>query len=324
MAVARLAQSGQRPGSAAFVKRTIFTFGTRANDPYTIIHHSNVVAPQLRVPENIKRPSYVHESIASHDPMAPIPVISASDIDLLRSTASLTRTILEEAAMLASQGGITTNDLDVFVHEQAIEAGAYPSTLGYHNFPKSICTSINNVLVHGIPDATPLQDGDIISLDLTLYRDGFHGDTCITVGVGNVDDAAQKLMLAGQKCLQAGIDVCRPGQSYAAIGDAIWQAAEELGVHVNTDYTGHGIGRDFHQAPSVLPFPNPVEDWIMEPGHVFTIEPVVHETSETRSRVLPDGWTVVSKDDGRTAQYEHTVAITEQGCEILTKARPSR
>ena len=216
------------------------------------------------------------------------------------------------------QPGVTTDFINETVHQEIVSRGAYPSPLKYRGFPKSCCTSVNNVVVHGIPDDRQLLDGDIINIDVTVFYDDFHGDTSDTFAVGNVDAAAKKLVRATRECLQRGIDVCGPGQTFNAIGKAIEPYANSLQFSVCRQYVGHGIGSYFHGPPNIHHYRRlKVRPGTMEPGMTFTIEPILME-GVPETRLLSDGWTVVSTDNQRSAQAEHTVLITDSGVEILT------
>lgn len=214
--------------------------------------------------------------------------------------------------------GITTNELDATAHEYLCDHGAYPSPLGYRKFPKSICTSKNEVICHGIPDDLPLTDGDIVNLDVTAYLDGVHGDTSATFPVGVVDESSQLLMDRTQEALRRGIAVVAPGRELNAIGRVIEAYANRFGYGVVRDFTGHGIGRDFHTGLVVPHYDDPDLDVIMKPGMVFTIEPMLTAGSIDYD-VWPDGWTVVTRDGGRSAQFEHTVVVTDSGVDVLSE-----
>ncbi|XP_069138306.1 methionine aminopeptidase 1D, mitochondrial-like [Argopecten irradians] len=236
----------------------------------------------------------------------------------MRNSCKLARTILDATAEQI-QVGVTTDELDEFAHEMCIENNCYPSPLFYNVYYKSICTSVNNVMIHGIPDLRPLSDGDIINVDITIYLDGYHGDVSETYLVGNVDEDGKHLVDVARQCRDAGISVCGPGQPMSAIGDAISEVAASEGFSVVPQILGHGIGTYFHGPPDVIHHVahEPDEEVLMQPGMTFTIEPLVCE-GETAFTVLKDGWTCISKDGGRSAQFEHTILITDEGAEILT------
>uniref|UniRef100_A0A3B5A0Q7 Methionine aminopeptidase n=1 Tax=Stegastes partitus TaxID=144197 RepID=A0A3B5A0Q7_9TELE len=194
----------------------------------------------------------------------------------------------------------------------------YPSPLNYYNFPKSCCTSVNEVICHGIPDRRPLQDGDILNVDITVYHNGFHGDLNETFYVGEVDEGAKKLVQTTYECLMQAIDSVKPGIRYRELGNIIQKHAQANGFSVVRSYCGHGIHRLFHTAPNVPHYAKNKAVGVMKPGHVFTIEPMICEGG-WQDETWPDGWTAVTRDGKRSAQFEHTLLVTETGCEILTR-----
>jgi len=207
--------------------------------------------------------------------------------------------------------------LDAAIHEYVVTHSAYPSPLGYSGFPKSCCTSVNNVVVHGIPDDRPLEDGDIVNVDITVYLDGYHGDTSRTFLVGDVDEAGRDLVNATSEALEAGIAVCGPGEPFKSIGKAIHDVADQRGYSVSSQFTGHGIGKVFHRSPWILHHRND-EPGVMLPGHCFTIEPCLVQGNNPRSWIFPDGWTASTENCARSAQKEHMVLITEHGADVIT------
>ncbi|KAF8324586.1 methionine aminopeptidase [Cantharellus anzutake] len=213
--------------------------------------------------------------------------------------------------------GVTTATIDNRIHHFIISRNAYPSPLLYKGFPKSCCTSVNNVIAHGIPDDRPLESGDVINIDVTVYADGYHGDTSDTFVVGEVDDQGRSLISATRSALQAGILACGPGRPFKGIGKAISELAASRGFSVSADLAGHGIGEAFHSPPWILHHKND-EPGVMKPGHCFTIEPCLVQGDDARGWVLPDGWTVLTETGARSAQAEHTVLITHGGVVILT------
>uniref|UniRef100_A0A7S2PRI4 Methionine aminopeptidase n=1 Tax=Leptocylindrus danicus TaxID=163516 RepID=A0A7S2PRI4_9STRA len=229
--------------------------------------------------------------------------------------------------------GITTDEIDKVVYQEIVSRGAYPSPLNYCGFPKSLCSSINEIICHGIPDARPLQYGDVVSFDVSCFVGGVHGDNCGTVIVGdNGDDAkdnkfsevvsadrierSQLLVKAAREALAAGIEVCRPGACLTDVGAAIHQVCDRYGYDTVREYRGHGIASEFHCAPFVKHFRNN-DKLKLQPGMIFTIEPMVTE-NKADNVLWEDGWTVATKDGGRAAQFEDTVLITDTGVEILT------
>ncbi|RMH62432.1 MAG: type I methionyl aminopeptidase [Zetaproteobacteria bacterium] len=213
--------------------------------------------------------------------------------------------------------GITTDEINDLVHEYTIRHGAIPAPLNYHGFPKSVCTSVNHVVCHGIPGDKKLRDGDIINVDVTSIIDGWHGDTSKTFYVGTPKVRARKVVEVARRALEIGIEQVRPGARLGDIGHAIQQYVEGERCSVVREYCGHGIGRAFHEEPQVLHFGKPGTGVELKEGMVFTIEPMVN-LGKPGVKVLRDGWTVVTRDKSLSAQFEHTVAVTADGCEILT------
>ncbi len=217
--------------------------------------------------------------------------------------------------------GVTTGELDRLCHEYTVhEQHAVPAPLNYRGFPKSICTSVNHVVCHGIPSAKRLKNGDIANVDVTVIKDGYHGDSSKMFFVGEPSVLARRLVQITHECMMIGIDLVRPGARLGDIGHAIQQHAERNDFSVVREYCGHGIGREFHEDPQVLHYGIPGTGMVLEEGMTFTIEPMVN-AGRRDVKLLSDGWTVVTKDHGLSAQWEHTVLITANGHEILT-ARP--
>jgi methionyl aminopeptidase len=239
------------------------------------------------------------------------------EIGLLRESCRLAAEILEASGKLVKPG-VSTDDINRFVHDLTIKRGAYPSPLNYHGFPKSVCTSVNHVVCHGIPSAYILKEGDIINIDVTCLLQGYHGDTSKTYLVGQVDPEVAKLVDAASRCLEEGIAVAIPGSHFGGIGDVIQALADEMGYGVVREYCGHGIGRNFHEDPMVLHYRSGSRGPRITEGMVFTIEPMINLGSR-EVFVAEDGWTVFTKDGRPSAQFEHTLAITRNGPEILTQ-----
>lgn len=224
--------------------------------------------------------------------------------------------VLQEGARLV-RPGVTTDAIDAAVHEAYIARGGYPSTLNYHGYPKSLCTSVNEVILHGIPDSRALEDGDIVNLDVTIYLEGVHGDCSATYLVGDVDEASQRLVRVTRECLELGIAAVKPGRRVSEIGRAIEQHASAAGFGVVRAFCGHGIGEDFHMEPQVLHYHEPSARAVIEEGMVFTVEPML-TMGRPDHVVWPDGWTAATADGERAAQFEHTILVTRDGAEILT------
>jgi methionyl aminopeptidase len=218
------------------------------------------------------------------------------------------------------RAGISTDDINTLVHNFTLERGAWPSPLNYKGFPKSVCTSVNEVVCHGIPDKRVLRDGDIINVDVTSYlprENGFHGDTSATFFVGTPSPEAQHVVEVARRSLELGIAEVKPGNRIGDIGAAIQEYAEGQRCSVVRDYIGHGIGREFHMAPQVPHFGKRGSGKRLKPGMVFTVEPMIN-LGHFETEVLEDGWTVITADGTLSAQFEHTVLVTDTGCEVLT------
>jgi methionyl aminopeptidase len=213
--------------------------------------------------------------------------------------------------------GVTTDELDRIGHEFLCDQGAYPSTLGYRGFPKSLCTSVNEVICHGIPDSTVLQDGDIVNIDITAFIGGVHGDTDATYFVGDVDDESRALVERTREALQRAIKAVRPGRPVSVIGRVIESYARRFGYGVVRDFTGHGVGSAFHSGLVIPHYDDASFDTVMEAGMTFTIEPMLNLGTDAWE-MWDDGWTVVTRDGRRSAQFEHTLLVTETGAEVLT------
>jgi methionyl aminopeptidase len=266
-----------------------------------------------KVPSSIPRPEYVGKK----QPRTGEPDVKTPEIiEKMRVAGKIAAQALEEVGRHV-RPGITTDELDVIGHEYMLDHGAYPSTLGYRGFPKSLCTSVNEVICHGIPDDTVLRDGDIVNVDITAYIDGVHGDTDATFLCGDVDEESRLLVERTREATMRGIRAVKPGRALNVIGRVIESYAKRFGYGVVRDFTGHGIGTTFHSGLVVPHYDDPHATTIIEPGMTFTIEPMLtlgtHEYD-----MWPDGWTVVTKDRRRTAQFEHTLLVTGDGHEILT------
>lgn len=278
------------------------------------------LTPKKNVPNNILLPDYAISGIPYGEKKmfgnTQITVATHDDIQKIRTVCKMARRVLNIAASHLKPG-ITTDEIDNIVHNETISLGAYPSPLNYYGFPKSVCTSVNEVICHGIPDRRPLEDGDIINLDVTLYYDGFHGDLNETYTIGNVDIDGIKLINSAKQCLEDAINICKPGVRYREIGNVIEKIAKKNGHSVVRSYCGHGIGKLFHCAPNIPHYADNRAIGIMRPGHIFTIEPMINEGT-WQDEHWPDNWTAVTKDGKRSAQFEHTLLITDDGVEILT------
>ncbi|MED6293137.1 Methionine aminopeptidase 1D, mitochondrial [Characodon lateralis] len=273
------------------------------------------VRPAHPVPKHIVQPNYVSIGLIPEWPDH-IEIKNQEQIEGLARACQLARHVLLLAGG-SLKVGMTTDEIDFIVHQETIRHNAYPSPLGYGGFPKSVCTSVNNVVCHGIPDSRKLEDGDIINIDVTVYLDGYHGDTSETFLIGQVDEVGQQLVETARCCRDEAIAVCKPGAQLCVIGNTISEIAHSNGFQVCPYFIGHGIGSHFHCHPEIWHHAND-NDITMDEGMAFTIEPIVMEGSP-EFRILKDKWTAVSVDDKRSAQFEHTVVITAEGAKILTK-----
>ena len=273
------------------------------------------LSPQRSVPSHIERPEYVGKKEPS--PFTGGDVYDSEAIELIRHSGS----IAAQAIALVGehvQPGVTTDSLDAIAHEFLIDQGAYPSTLGYRGFPKSLCSSVNEVICHGIPDDTVLEAGDIVNIDITAYKNGMHGDSNMTFIVGEATAEVTDLVERTRTALARGIRAVAPGRQVNVVGRAIESYADRFGYGVVRDFTGHGVGAAFHSGLIIPHYDSaPRFDDVIEEGMVFTIEPMLtlgtHEWD-----IWDDGWTVTTRDKSITAQFEHTLVVTERGAEILT------
>ncbi len=248
-----------------------------------------------------------------------VSIKSDADIQKMRVAGRLTAEVLEMIVPHV-QVGVTTGELDRICHDYITQQqGAIPAPLNYHGFPRSICTSINDVVCHGIPsDSKKLKNGDIVNIDVTVIKDDFHGDSSVMVPVGDVAPHALRLCEVTRECLYLGIEQVRPGANLGDIGHAIAQHAEKNYYSVVREYCGHGIGRVFHEDPQVLHYGSRGTGLVLEPGMTFTIEPMINAGKRHTRLNKKDGWTVTTRDGRLSAQWEHTLCVTDDGCEILT------
>jgi methionyl aminopeptidase len=271
------------------------------------------LSPPRSVPPEIPRPPY------APDAPALVPAVPPDEFaDRMRTAGRAAREVLLELSRAVGPG-ITTDELDRMCHEACIARGGYPSPLHYKGFPKSLCTSINEIICHGIPDDRMLLDGEIVNCDVTIYLNGVHGDCNATFLVGSVDEAGQRLVRVTREAMWKGIDAVRAGGRVNDIGRAIQAHAEAHGFGVVRAFVGHGIGEQFHTAPSIPHFYDPHADTPLAAGMTFTIEPMITEGSWELGRIWPDGWTAPTRDLSRTAQFENTLLVTAGGAEVLTR-----
>ncbi len=247
-----------------------------------------------------------------------VEIKSAREVKIMRQASAIVATVLREV-MAMVEPGQSTGDLDAFAERRIREMGATPSFMGYHGFPASICASINNEVVHGIPsDKRVIRAGDLLKVDTGAYFEGYHGDSCVTICVGDVSKEAQVLSRVAQESLMAGIGQVKPGNTLLDIAGAVEDHVKANGFSVVEDYTGHGVGRNLHEEPSVFNFrTTDLPNLTLRSGMTLAIEPILNAGSKT-CRTLSDRWTVVTRDGSLSAQWEHTVLVTNDGCEILT------
>lgn len=275
------------------------------------------ISPKLDVPASLARPEYVGKAMPSKFTGSNIK--TPEQIEKIRHSGKIAAQAIELVGQHAKPG-ITTDELDKIAHKFLIDNGAYPSTLGYRGYPKSICSSLNEVICHGIPDDTVLEDGDILNIDITAYINGFHGDSNQTFLVGEVKPEVTELVERTKEALARGIAVVAPGRSVNLIGRAIESYAKRFNYGVVRDFTGHGIGEAFHSGLIIPHYDSaPMYSDEMQVGMVFTIEPMLTLGTQQWD-MWADGWTVVTKDKSITAQFEHTLVVTETGADILTLA----
>ena len=252
-----------------------------------------------------------------------VSIKTEAEIDKMRVAGALASSVLEMIGPHA-QAGRTTAELDRLCHDYITEdLGAQPAPLNYRGFPKSICASVNHVVCHGIPSDKTLKDGDILNIDITVIKDGFHGDTSKMFFVGQPSVRARRLVETTYECLLRGIAAVRPGAHLGDIGHAVQRCAEARQFSVVREYCGHGIGRAFHEDPQVLHYGEPGAGMPLEPGMTFTIEPMIN-AGKRHVKLLRDNWTVVTKDHSLSAQWEHTLLVTETGVEVLTRRPEER
>ena len=307
-------------GYARRAKPQVSHVPTRSLRSYDVLEPIGTEAPiQFRsdmsqLPRQILLPPYIRHP---DQPLPPRQLVRKPESvwPKLRASGQLAAQVLKYAGKLCTPGR-TTAEIDRLCYRMILEHDAYPSPLGYHGFPKSICTSVNNVVCHGIPNERPLREGDLVSVDVTVYKHGYHGDTCATFMVGQVDDLGKDLVETTHEATLKAIERVKPGLAFNAIGKFIEDYASAHGYKSVREFCGHGIGEQFHELPYIFHCRNN-EQGTCEPGLVFTIEPMLVEGSN-EVEIWGDKWTVTTCDGGRCAQFEHTVLVTDTGVEILT------
>ncbi len=273
-----------------------------------------VISPMRSVPDHIERPSYADTGVVERWDE---PVVKSDDvIERMRHAGRVAAEVLRLSGEFL-RPGITTDEVDEYTHALFIERGAYPSTLNYHGYPKSLCSSAHEVICHGIPDSRVIRDGDIMNLDVTGFIGGVHGDTNATFLIGEVSEENRRLVRVTEECMWLGIEAVRPGKPLSDIGRAIEDHAKAHDYGVVRAFIGHGIGEQFHTDIQVLHYYDSRATTIMRPGMVFTIEPMI-TLGSWQHRMWDDGWTAVTSDGRWTAQFEHTILVTDDGAEVLT------
>ena len=276
---------------------------------------AGLISARRTVPRVITRPEYALTGEPKR-PRKPRLIKTLDEIDRMRLAGQAAYRVLEGLRDHVV-AGVSTDHLDALAHDAYIAEGGYPSTLNYHGYPKAICTSVNEVICHGIPDSRKLVDGDIVNCDVTLFLNGMHGDCSATYLVGDVSEDSRRLVSVTNECMMKGIEVIAPGVAIREIGRVIQTHAEAHGYGVVREYVGHGIGETFHAEPTVLHYFEPRAKTRLEAGWTFTVEPMI-TMGHYESATWDDGWTVVTADGSRTAQFEHTVLVAKTGVEILT------
>ncbi|MBC3185338.1 type I methionyl aminopeptidase [Corynebacterium sp. zg-331] len=271
--------------------------------------------PIRAVPEHIARPEYAWKDEVQENVGEPF-IQTPHTIEAMREASTIAANALA-AAGAAVRPGVTTDEIDRVAHEYMIDHGAYPSTLGYRHFPKSCCVSLNEIVCHGIPDSTVIQEGDIVNIDVTAYKNGVHGDTNATFLAGEVSEDHRLLVERTREATMRGIKAAKPGREINVIGRVIESYAKRFGYSVVTDFTGHGVGTTFHNGLIVLHYDSDAYRDVLEPGMTLTVEPMIN-LGGLDYDIWDDGWTVQNRDGKFTAQFEHTIVITEDGNEILT------
>lgn len=308
-----------KPLHAVFQQSSESAAGPFAGFEFTGSVRPGVVSPMRPVPEHIAKPDYWETGVPLselRENKSVIPVYTEAEIQGIRAACRAGREVLD-AAGKALRVGVTGDEIDKVVHDACIERGCYPSPLNYNNFPKSYCISVNEVVCHGIPDSRPVQDGDIVNLDISVYKDGYHADLNETFLVGNVDAEGVRLVKNAFDCLAAAMEMVKPGTMFREFGREISAVAAAEGFSVVKSFCGHGIGSLFHCTPTIPHYARNKAVGIVKPGQVFTIEPMIN-AGTWRDKIWPDGWTDVTADGKRSAQFEHTILVTETGYEILT------
>lgn len=279
------------------------------------------VTKQMRMPEGILLPDYALQpdgsSACERIGVKEVPILQGQELETMRMACKLGREVLDIAARFM-RPGVTGDEIDRVVYQACVDRKIYPSPLNYFRFPKTVCVSANEVICHGIPDCRPIEEGDIVNLDVSIFYQGFHSDLNETFFIGDCDEDSQRLVRTAYSSLFAASQLIRPGTFYRDLGNAINAEAGKNNCAVVTTYCGHGVGQLFHGPPKVPHYRKNKAVGIMKPGHVFTVEPMINLGGNGGDRTWPDNWTAVTRDGKRSAQFEHTFLVTETGVEVLT------
>ena len=267
------------------------------------------------MPKSIERPEYAWKDEVQENVGEPI-IQTPETIEAMREASKIAANALALAGAAVAPGK-TTDEIDGIVHEYLVEHGAYPSTLGYRGYPKSSCISLNEIVCHGIPDTTVIQEGDIVNIDVTFIVDGWYGDSSRMYAIGAIARKAERLIEVTYEAMMRGIAAVKPGATTGDIGHAIQSFVEPQGMSVVRDFCGHGLGRLFHDEPNIIHIGRPGEGAPLKPGMFFTIEPMIN-LGKPHVKILSDGWTAVTRDRSLSAQFEHSVGVTADGVEIFT------
>jgi|TARA_B100001758_G_scaffold227381_1_gene220777 methionyl aminopeptidase len=282
--------------------------------PSTPPVEAGLVSPTRLVPSNINKPPYALTGDPGNSTSSL--VRDADEIKRMEKAGEIAASVLLEAGSNVAPG-VTTDKIDEIVHEMILSFDAYPSPLNYRGFPKSVCTSVNEVICHGIPDSRPLQEGDIINIDVTVYYDGVHGDTSVTFPVGEVTERDIQLIKETRKAMDLGIEAVKPGRPVNVIGRAIERHAKRHSLGVVREFIGHGVGTEFHSSLQIPHYYDPYASTEILPGMTFTIEPML-TLGDPSAQMWSDNWTASTRDGRRTAQFEHTILVLEDGAKRLT------
>jgi methionyl aminopeptidase len=280
-----------------------------------------LVTPQMKMPKDFMLPDYaLHPdgmSLCEQRPPLEVPILEGKDLETMRQACRYGREVLDIAARYLREG-VTGDEIDRVVYQACVDRKIYPSPLNYFRFPKSVCVSANEVICHGIPDCRPIENGDIVNLDVSIYYNGFHADLNETFFIGDCDEDSHRLVRTAYNALQEAAKMIRPGTLYRDLGNSIHAEAVKNNCSVVTTYCGHGVGQLFHGPPKIPHYRKSKAVGIMKPGHVFTVEPMINLGGNGGDKTWPDDWTAVTKDGKRSSQFEHSFLVTETGVELLT------